>query len=67
MNDKLVIHLDHEGDLWNIVPNNSTTLNLMVLQKVAMEMSKRLKLSLELDFKPNHPGGAIGEQLCHEK
>jgi D-arabinose 5-phosphate isomerase GutQ len=66
MENKLIIHLEHEGDLWNIVPNNSTTLNLIVLQKVAMELSKRLGLELEKDFKPNHPGGAIGETLKHE-
>ena len=59
MDNKLIIKLEHEGDLWNIVPNNSTTLNLIVLQAVAMELSKRLELSLEDDFKPNHPGGAI--------
>lgn len=66
MDNKLIIKLEHEGDLWNIVPNNSTTLNLVVLQAVAMELSKRLELSLEDDFKPNHPGGAIGVTLRHE-
>ncbi len=63
---KIVMHLEHEGDLWNIVPNNSTTANLIVLQTIAIEMSKRLGLDLEKDFKPNHPGGAIGEKLSHE-
>lgn len=63
---KLVIHLEHEGDLWNIVPNNSTTLNLIVLQTVAIELSKRMGLDLEKNFKPNHPGGAIGASLRHE-
>lgn len=63
MDKKLIIDLEHEGDLWNVVPNNSTTLNLIVLQKVAMELSRRLDLSLEKDFKPNHPGGAIGAAL----
>ena len=66
MDNKLIIKLEHEGDLWNIVPNNSTTLNLIVLQAVAIELSKRLELSLEDDFKPNHPGGAIGVTLRHE-
>lgn len=60
---KLVIKLDHEGDLWNIVPNNSTTVTLIVLQEIAIEMSKRFDLDLDKDFKPNHPGGAIGEKL----
>lgn len=67
MQNKLIINLSHEGDLWNIVPNHSTTLNLIVLQKVAMELSKRMGLEMEKDFKPNHPGGAIGEKLSHEK
>ena len=35
---KLVIKLEHEGDLRNIVPNNSTTLNLIVLQTIAIEL-----------------------------
>lgn len=63
MENKLIINLEHEGDLWNIVPNHSTTLNLIVLQKVAIELSKRMNLDLQRDFKPNHPGGAIGETL----
>ncbi len=67
MENKLIINLEHEGDLWNIVPNNSTTLNLLVLQEVAIDLSRRMKLDLENDFKPNHPGGAIGAALRHEK
>ncbi|MGO4945315.1 SIS domain-containing protein [Blautia sp. Sow4_E7] len=63
MEHKLIISLEHEGDLWNIVPNHSTTLNLIVLQKVAIELSRRLNLDLQNDFKPNHPGGAIGDSL----
>lgn len=63
MTNKLIINMEHEGDQWNIVPNNSTVLNLIILQVVAMELSKRMGLSLERDFKPNHPGGAIGAQL----
>lgn len=64
MENKLLIELDHEGDLWNIVPNHSTTLNLIVLQKIAIELSKRMNLDLERNFKPNHPGGAIGATLA---
>jgi len=67
MENKLIINLQHEGDLWNLVPNNSTTLNLIVLQEVAMELSRRFGLDVEKDFKPNHPGGAIGAKLRHEK
>lgn len=58
----LVINLEHEGDMWNIMPNNSTTLNLIVLQSLAMNIAKKMGVTLE-DFKPNHPGGAIGVQL----
>lgn len=58
----LIVEMEHEGDMWNIVPNNSTTLNLIVLQAVAMTLAKRFALSLD-DFKENHPGGAIGVQL----
>ena len=59
---KLVIKLEHEGDLWNIVPNNSTILNLIVLQTLVMKLAEKMEVTLD-DFKVNHPGGAIGEQL----
>lgn len=65
MKSKLIIELLHEGDPWNIVPNHSTTINLIVLQKVAMELARRMHLTLEENFKPNHPGGAIGDCLRH--
>lgn len=62
MDNILLVHLEHEGDIWNIVPNNSTTLNLIILQALAIEISKRMDVSLH-QFKMNHPGGAIGEAL----
>ena len=58
----LIIDMDHEGDKWNIVPNNSTTLYLIVLQAVAIEVSERMGVTLD-DFRKNHPGGYIGAQL----
>jgi len=58
----LAIELEHEGDKWNIMPNNSTTVNLIVLQTLAMEICKRKNIGLEV-FKKNHPGGYIGEAL----
>ena len=61
----LIVNLEHEGDMWDIVPNNSTTLNLIVLQAVAMALARKFKLSLD-DFKKNHPGGAIGVQLSNK-
>ncbi len=63
---KIVMSLSHEGDPWNIMPNNSTTVNLIVLQTLVMTLAKRLGLDLERDFKPNHPGGAIGKTLRRE-
>lgn len=60
--NSLILDLNHEGDLWNIMPNNSTTLNLIVLQGLAMMIAKRLNLPIE-DFKRNHPGGHIGKVL----
>lgn len=58
----LCMSLEHEGDQWNIIPNNSTTINLIVLQAVAMQIASRMGLTLE-DFQRNHPGGHIGEIL----
>ena len=46
MNNKIIIDLLHEGDMWDVVPNHSTTINLIILQKIAMELAKRLKLDL---------------------
>lgn len=66
MEKKIIIDLAHEGDPWNIMPNNSTTVNLIVLQTLVMTLAKELHLELERDFKPNHPGGAIGATLRHE-
>ena len=62
MENRLIIPLKHEGDPWNIMPNNSTTLFLIVLQTVAMQLIDRMGITLEM-FKPNHPGGHIGVQL----
>lgn len=65
MEHKLIVSMEHEGDLWDIVPNNSTTINLIILQTVAIELSRRLGLDLVKDFKPNHPGGKIGVELAY--
>lgn len=58
----IVIDLKHEGDLWNIMPNNSTTINLIILQGLAMVIAYKMKLEIG-QFKRNHPGGHIGEIL----
>ena len=58
----LILDLEAEGDLWDVSPNNSTTVNLIVLQGLAIELCGRMGVSLH-EFKENHPGGFIGEQL----
>lgn len=62
--NSLVLKLEHEGDLWNIMPNNSTTMNLIVLQGLAMMIAKKMDLDIS-QFKQNHPGGYIGKVLNH--
>ena len=65
MENSLILELDHEGDMWNIMPNNSTTLNLIILQSVAMQIARDMNITLD-DFKRNHPGGHIGKVLGDE-
>ena len=62
----LILKLDHEGDAWDIIPNNSTTVNLIVLQGLALSLAERMGVTLEL-FKANHSGGAIGEKLREDR
>lgn len=66
ISNSVILDLRHEGDMWNIMPNNSTTINLIVLQGLAMQIAFTLGLTLD-DFKRNHPGGAIGMQLNYRK
>ncbi len=63
--DKMVIQLEHEGDDWNLVPSNSTTMNLIVLQELAIELARLRKVPIET-FRRNHPGGHIGDVLANE-
>lgn len=62
----LVLRLENEGDKWDIVPNNSTTVYLILLQGIAIEMADRLGITLE-DFGLNHPGGGIGARIRGEQ
>lgn len=62
MKTKLLVHLAHEGDSWDLVPNNSSVLNLIVLQKLCMDLALEFKIPIE-QFRRNHPGGHIGERL----
>ena len=50
----IVLDLVHEGDMWNIMPNNSTTMNLIVLQGLAMMIAKEMYLDI-VQFNRNHP------------
>lgn len=59
--NRIILSLGHEGDLWNIMPNNSTTINLIVLQGLVMMIAKRLDVT-RTQFLRNHPGGAIGKE-----
>lgn len=59
---RLVMRLINEGDEWDIVPNNSTTVYLIVLQGIALEIGKRMGVTID-DFRVNHPGGGIGAKL----
>lgn len=58
----IILSLDEEGDLWDLVPNNSSTVNLIILQALAIQLSIELNVKLE-EFKRNHPGGHIGVLL----
>lgn len=62
ISDSLILDLEHEGDMWNIVPNNSTAVNLIVLQGLALNIAQQRGVTLT-EFKKNHPGGYIGVQL----
>jgi len=60
--NRLIVELEHEGDEWNILPNNSTVLNLIVLQELAMQIAKKQDVSIN-SLRQNHPGGAIGAKF----
>ena len=65
IDNQLVMYLENEGDEWDIMPNNSTSVYLIVLQGIAVEIGKRMGVALD-DFKMNHPGGGIGAKLRGE-
>ncbi|MDR1060969.1 MAG: SIS domain-containing protein [Clostridiales bacterium] len=60
--NSILLELEHEGDQWDIMPNNSTAVYLIVLQGLAMQLAEKLGLTLGV-FRGNHPGGKIGERL----
>lgn len=54
--DHLIMSLENEGDGWDIMPNNSTSVYLILLQGLAMQLKERLGLTKDV-FKKNHPSG----------
>lgn len=64
--NSLTLSLKHEGDLWDIMPNNSTTINLIVLQGLVMQIARQRNMQVD-DFRRNHPGGHIGMLLRGEQ
>lgn len=58
----VVLPITHEGDPWNLIPNNSSLVFLMFLQSLAMSLADLLPAQIEV-FKQNHPGGSIGKKL----
>lgn len=64
LDNKLLLPLQHEGDMWNIVPHNSSSCYLILLQGLAMFIAEKYGVVVD-DFKRNHPGGAIGKKLIN--
>lgn len=62
LDNKIIMELKHEGDMWNIVPNNSTSVYLILLQGLAVHIAMNMSIPLN-DFKINHPAGGIGKKL----
>ena len=56
-----VVDLEHEGDLWDLAPVNSSIVFLAIFNAIAVELTDRLEVPLER-FLHNHPGGAIGRK-----
>lgn len=65
IDQSLIMHLKNEGDEWDIMPNNSTSVYLIILQGMAIEIGKRMGVTID-DFRINHPGGGIGARLRGE-
>lgn len=63
VSNRLIIKLEHEGDRWNILPNHSTVLNLIVLQELAMRITEERSVGIDV-LRRNHPGGDIGAKLA---
>lgn len=63
---KIVLNLECEGDDWDIVPNNSSAIYLIVLQGLAVMLGRRIGVTRDV-FLSNHPGGSIGKLYIREE
>jgi arabinose-5-phosphate isomerase len=66
IDNKLILSLDREGDDWDIVPNNSSTIYLILLQGLAVMLGRRMGVTMKA-FLKNHPGGSIGRAHIREE
>ena len=58
----ITLSLEREGGPWKIMPMNSSVVSLFILQGLIIDLVGAMGISLN-DFKTNHPGGRIGDQL----
>ncbi|MFZ3301250.1 MAG: SIS domain-containing protein [Microgenomates group bacterium] len=58
----IILPIKHEGDKWDLIPNNSTLVFLIFLQSLALKLSHKLVINIDI-LKKNHPGGGIGKRL----
>ena len=47
VDNKMELFLENEGDEWDIMPNNSTSVYLILLQGMAVEIGKRMGVQVE--------------------
>ena len=52
-NKQLIMDLKNEGDKWDIIPNNSTSVYLILLQGLALDIAEKMGVTLD-DFRVNH-------------
>lgn len=57
-----ILPIDKEGDLWNLIPINSTNVFLIFLNALALALIEQLTIPLST-FRDNHPGGGAGKKL----
>lgn len=58
----ITLPIKHEGDQWDLIPNNSTLVFLIFLQSLALKLAQKLTVDIDT-LKKNHPSGGIGKKL----